>query len=231
MAHATLTRIRTQRALSDRVLAALRPVMRDAYFPDLDPGDVSSGDLGSYPRGTDDGACPDLDLGFFGAVVDASRGHVDWTPLDSRQMTGRKEGLTSLEELESIDPVARRTVDRVRCVLDGVFNLPPGTTRFGYTRTWASYPGWVSNLHVPRSPVGPIEVDLNLGYASSHYGLDHAARFDAYFARVVSERGEDAAVRLIDDIRRLKGLGKDRARDPDGWIDRKRKIFGFLING
>lgn len=47
----------------------------------------------------------------------------------------------------------------------------------------------------------------------------------------MADLGGDRAVQLIKDIRQLKQRVKDHARDPEGWVDRKRKVFGFIVEG
>jgi hypothetical protein len=98
-------------------------------------------------------------------------------------------------------------------------------------RSWEGYPGWVCNLSLPHNEFGTIEIDLNLGYMHSHYGVEHARRFGRYFDRVLSELGSKIAVQLIEDIKWVKKQGKEHALDADGWVDRTNKLAGFVVEG
>jgi hypothetical protein len=52
-----------------------------------------------------------------------------------------------------------------------------------------------------------------------------------YFTRLAMDLRLDRAMQLIQDIRLKKKQGKDNARDIDGWIDRTRKLAGFVVEG
>ena len=51
---------------------------------------------------------PDLDIGFFGASNNETQGFKDWTPIGTRELTGKKEGITTLEELDEHDDLAQK---------------------------------------------------------------------------------------------------------------------------
>jgi hypothetical protein len=226
-----LEQIKSQKALSDGVMAALLPVIQEIHYPDQVTERIVCGDLGSFARGTNNDLSPDLDIGFFGATHGEAFGLKDWTPIGTRQLTGKKEGITTVEELGRYDPAVLRTIQRVQPILDAFFGMPIGSTQFNFMRSWEGYAGWVCNLSLPHAHYGTIEIDLNLGYMSSHYGIEHAQRFQHYFDRMLSDLGEEHAVQLIEDIKWVKKQGKENARDKDGWLDRTRKLAGFVVEG
>lgn len=220
--------IKAQKELSDGVMAALLRVIQELYYPGYLLDEIVCGDLGSFARGTNNDIAPDLDIGFFGVPLGDYK---DWTPIGTRELTGKKEGITTLDELGQYDLIARHAIQRVQPVLEGYFDLPSGSTNFNFFRSWEGYPGWVANLSLPHPEYGTIEIDLNIGYMPSHYGIEHALRFNQYFDRVVNELGEERAVQLIEDIKLVKKQGKENARDLDGWVDRTKKLAGFVVEG
>jgi len=225
------SQIKQQKELSEGVMAALLPILKNIFYPDTTLDKIVYGDLGSFARGTNNEVSPDLDIGFFGVPIRTDSGYKDWTPIGTRELTGKKEGITSLEELGQYDPIIVQAIQQVQPVLETYFRVPSGTLQFNFLRSWAGYPGWVANLSLPHPEFGTIEIDLNLGYARSHYGIEHARRFDQYFNRVVADLGEERAVQLVEDIRLVKKLGKENARDAAGWIDRTKKLAGFVVEG
>ena len=220
--------IKAQKKLSDGVMEVLMPTVQEIYYPNIPPNEIVYGDLSSYARGTNNSISPDLDIGFFGVPVDD---YPDWTPIGTRELTGKKEGITTLVELGQYDLVAQHAIQQVKRALERYFNLPTGSARFNFFRSWAGYPGWVCNLSLPHAKFVTIEVDLNIGYLPSHYGIEHAQRFSQYFDRVVDEYGEETAVQLIEDIKLLKKQGEECARGTEGWIDRTKKLAGFVVEG
>lgn len=226
-----ISQIRAQRALSDGVMVALLPIMQDIFYPGHGADEIVCGDLGSFARGTNNDISPDLDIGFFGASNDETRGFKDWTPIGTRTLTGKKEGITNLEDLGDHDPMVVQTIQRIGQVLDAYFKMSPGSTQFNFMRSWEGYPGWVCNLSLPHPEFNTIEFDINLGYLRSHYGLEHAQRFDRYFNKLVYELGEETTMQLVKGIRRLKKQGKESARDARGWVNRTQKLAGFVVEG
>jgi hypothetical protein len=226
-----LSQIKAQKALSTGVMKALLPIMQAVYFPDRKPEEIACGDMGSFARGTNSSQSPDLDIGFFGASNDEAHGYKDWTPIGTLQLTGKKEGITGLAELSQYDPLMAQAMQQVQNVIEAHFEMPPGSTQFNFTRSWVGYPGWVSNFSLPHPQYQTVAFDINLAYTPSHYGIEHARRFNCYFERLVNEQGAGPASQLIEDIRRVKKQAKENARNPDGWIDRTRKLAGFVVEG
>jgi hypothetical protein len=187
--------------------------------------------MSSFARGTNTDLTPDMDIIFFNAPRDESQGYKDWTSIGTRELTGNKEGITSLDELNQYDPLLAKMIPRIQRALDAYFGQPTGRTQFNYLRTWVGYPGIVSNLSLPHPEYQEIRFDIDLDYASTHYGVIHSQRFEHYFERLVTTSGPQAAVQLIEDIKKLKQQGKDKARDNKGWIDRTKKLAGFVIEG
>ena len=223
--------LRKQRELSDGVIKAVKPIFRHEFYPDLSLDEIQCGDMSSFNRGTNNELAPDVDIIFCNAPNDESHGYKDWTPIDARELTGKKEGITSLEELEQYDTKLASFIPRVQNLLDNYFQMPPGSAKFLFLRTWGGYPGYVYNIALPHPEFDEISFDFNITYSPSHYGVEHNRRFLAYFDRVVNEFGTEVAVQLIEDIKLVKQKGKDNARDNEGWIDRTKKLFGFIVEG
>ncbi|MBC8331919.1 MAG: hypothetical protein H8E28_08050 [Anaerolineae bacterium] len=223
--------IQSQKQLSQKVLLAVRSAVRDLYYPDTSAENIQCGDMSSFARGTNTDAFPDMDLIFFNAPHDESRGYKDWTAIGTRELVGKKEGITSIEELRLYDARLTEAVLKVGAALAKCFERSRGTAQFNFVRTWPGYPGVVFNLSLPHPQYGELAFDIDIDYSNSHYGVEHARRFEEYFQRVVSELGAVRAVQLVEDIKRLKVQAKDLARDANGWIDRARKLPGFVIEG
>ncbi len=223
--------LRKQRALSNGVINAVKPIFQQEFYPDLSLDEIQCGDMSSFNRGTNNELAPDVDIIFLDIPNDESKGFKDWTPIGIRELTGKKEGITSIEELKRYDAKLASFVPHVFEVLDKHFNTSSGSANFEFMRTWEGYPGLVFNISLPHPEYGTISFDFNLDYTSGHYGIEHNRRFLIYFDRVVNELGPEVAVQLIEDIKMVKQKGKDNARDEEGWIDRTRKLFGFLVEG
>lgn len=226
-----LSYIKEQKLLSDSVIDVILPIIQEFYFKNQALGKMVYGDMGSFARGTNCDLTPDLDIGFFGASINETGGQTNWTQIGTRELTGKKEGITSIEELHGYDPVVQHIIQRICSLLDEKFDIPPQSTQFKWVRSWIGYPGWVCNLSLPHPDTGDIEIDLNLGYMPCHFGIEHAQRFNRYFNFVIADLGPNTAETLIEDIRWLKKRCKDLARDADDWIDRSKKVAGFVIEG
>ena len=174
---------------------------------------------------------PDIDIIFLNAPKDETRGFKDWTSIGTRQLTGKKEGFTSIAELKQYDHIVASIIPQLQSALEGYFETAPGSACFNFLRTWQGYPGFVFNIAVPHPKYLEISVDFNIDYTSGHFGIDHSQRFLNYFERVVHQLGLELAAQLIEDIKRVKQTGKDNVRDADGWIDRTKKLFGFIVEG
>jgi hypothetical protein len=221
-----LDQIKSQKALSDGLVQALLPVVQEMYYPGIPASEIRFGDLGSFARGTNTDSSPDLDIAFLNAPHDEARGHKDWTPLGTFELTGNKEGFTTLVELESHDPMVVRFIRRILPIVEAYFS---GSARFNYLRTWVGYPGLVFNISLPHPVYGEIALDINFVYETTHFGIEHCRRFNAYFDRVASALGPDVAERLIRDIKAVKLAAKKLATDSTGWVDRKKKVPGFIV--
>ncbi len=223
--------IKQQRRLSDGVIEAVKPLMKEEFFPTLALDEIQCGDMSSFNRGTNNDLAPDVDIIFLNVPNDESQGYKDWTPIDARELTGKKEGISSLEELKGYDPRLAAFIPNISTVLESHFEMPRGSARFEFLRTWGNNPGLVFNISLPHPRYGGISFDFNLDYRDTHYGIEHNRRFLAYFERVVDQLGQDVAVQLVEDIKFVKQQGKDNARDAEGWIDRTKKLFGFIVEG
>lgn len=231
MVNAFLSKIKEQKSLSDSVINGVLPIIQNVYFKNQAPEKIVYGDMGSFARGTNCDDTPDLDIGFFGANINEAAGDMNWTPIGTRELTGNKEGITTIEELCRYDSAVQHIVQRIRPLLDEIFDLPPGSTQFKWVRSWIGFPGWVCNLSLPHPDYGNIEIDLNLGYTPGHFGVEHAQRFNRYIDRVIVDHGSNTAETLVKNIRWLKKRAKALARDDDGWIDRSKKVAGFVVEG
>jgi hypothetical protein len=224
-----LDQIKTQKALSDGLVQALLPVVQEMYYPDIPASEIRYGDLGSFARGTNTDLSPDLDIAFLNVPRDEARGHKDWTPLGTFELTGNKEGFTNLGELESHDPMVVKFIHHILPIVEVYFSSRPGSARFNYLRTWVGYPGLVINISMPHPVYGEIALDINFVYETTHFGVEHSRRFNAYLDRVVSALGPDVVERLIRDIRAVKLAAKKLATDSTGWVNRKKKVPGFIV--
>ncbi len=223
--------IKQQRRLSDGVIEAVKPHFREEFFPNLALEEIQCGDMSSFCRGTNNDLAPDVDIIFLNVPNDESEGYKDWTAVDARELTGKKEGISSLEELKGYDPRLAAFIPQVLPIIESYFEMSPGSARFEFMRTWGGYPGLVFNISLPHTGYGEISFDFNLDYTSGHYGIEHNRRFLDYFERVVDELGSEVAVKLVEDIKLVKQKGKDYARDTEGWVDRTKKLFGFIVEG
>ena len=228
---ALFEQIKKQRRLSDGVIKAIKPVIQEVYYPDFALDEIQCGDMSSFNRGTNNDLAPDVDIIFLNVPNDESKGYKNWTAIGTRELTGKKEGITAIEELKQFDPRLAALIPQLLSSLEIHFNMPSGSARFEFLRTWEGYPGLVFNLALPHPDYGEISFDFNLDYTSGHYGIEHNRRFIIYFERVVDELGPEVAVQLVEDIKLVKKQAKDNARDADGWIDRTKKLFGFIVEG
>ncbi len=223
--------IRKQRQISDGVINAVKPLFQREFYPGLSLDKIRCGDMSSFNRGTNNELAPDVDIIFLDIPNDESKGFKDWTPIGTRELTGKKEGITSIEELKGYDTRLASFIPHLFEVVNKHFHMESGSARFEFLRTWGGYPGLVFNIALPHPEFGAISFDFNLDYTSGHYGIEHNRRFLDYFERVVQELGTEVAVQLVEDIRLVKKQGKDNARDDQGWIDRTKKLFGFIVEG
>ncbi len=223
--------IQFQKQLSWDVLGVVRAALQDLYFPDVPTGDIQCSDMSSFARGTNTDLSPDMDLIFFNAPRDESRGYKDWTAIGTLELVGKKEGITTLDALRGYDERLAEAALQVCASLEGYFERPHGAAQFNFVRTWPGYPGVVFNLSLPHPQYGELAFDVDIDYSASHYGVEHARRFENYFQRVVDDITAPRAVQFVEDIKRLKLEAKNLARGVDGWIDRAKKLPGFVIEG
>jgi len=224
-----LDQIKSQKALSDGVVQALLPVVREMYYPGIPASEIHYGDLSSFARGMNTEFSPDLYIAFLDAPHDELRGYKDWTPLGTFELTGNKEGITSLAELDVHDPLLVKFVRRILPIVEAFFSAQPGSAHFNTLRTWTGAPLVVFNLSLPHPAYGEIALNINLVYESTHFGIEHCRRFDACFNRTASQLGPDVAERLVRDIRAVKLAVKKSATDPASWVDRRKKVPGFVV--
>lgn len=228
---ALLEKIEQQKSLSDEVIGAVLPVVRNHFYQEQRVDEIHCGEMSSFARGTNNDLAPDIDIIFLNAPYDEAQGYKDWTAIGTRQLTGKKEGITTLPELQLYDSKIAHMVPDLQAALGAFFTVSTGEIHFNFLRTWEGFPGFVFNISLPHPQFIEISVDFNFNYTQTHYGIEHNRRFVAYFQRVVNDLGPDAAVRLIEDIKRVKQKGKENVRGADGWIDRTKKLFGFIVEG
>lgn len=228
---AQLKNIEQQKLLSDEVIGAVLPVVQKHYFQGKKVHEIQCGEMSSFARGTNNDVAPDIDIIFLQAPHDEKRGYKDWTAIGTRQLTGKKEGITSIVELQKYDAKIAQMVPDLQVVLGEFFTVSTDDVNFNFLRTWEGIPGFVFNISLPHPEYVEISVDFNFYYSASHYGVEHNRRFVAYFQKVVSDLGPDAAVQLVEDIKLVKQEGKDNVRGEDGWINRTKKLFGFIVEG
>ena len=224
--------IKKQRSLSDGAIDILRKAVQEIYFSGRSPDEIVCGDIGSFARGTNDDPAPDMDIIFLNAPHDETVGYKDWTDIGTLELTGDKHGIVQLAEIERLDPRLALTIERATSALESYLGCQPGNAGFNWVRSWPGYPGAVFNISISDSECGEIAFDIDINYSDYHFGLEHGKRFVCCFERVTEELGPAAAVQLIADIKSVKKQAKQYARNPeDGWIDRSKKLPGFVVEG
>ncbi len=228
---AQLEKIEQQKSLSDDVIDAVLPVVQHHYYQEKKIREIQCGEMSSFARGTNNDVAPDIDIIFLKAPHDENRGFKDWTTIGTRQLTGKKEGITSITELPQYDVKIAQMVPDLQAVLGDFFTVSVREVYFNFLRTWEGFPGFVFNISLPHPEFLQISVDFNFYYSATHYGIEHNRRFVEYFQRVVDDLGPEVAVQFVEDIKLVKQKGKDNVRGEDGWIDRTKKLFGFIVEG
>lgn len=129
---AFLKQIQEQRNFSDEIVSVVLPAIKNTYYGDVLPGRIACGDMGSYARGTNNENTPDVDIVFLNASRDESQGYKDWTPIGTRELVGRKEGITTLEELKLYDPITASLIIKLGIILEDFLELPRKSAQFNY---------------------------------------------------------------------------------------------------
>jgi hypothetical protein len=126
------------------------------------------------------------------------------------------------------DPKLARAIMETIQYVEGHFGCEQQAA-FHFVRSWAVFPGVIFNISAPIPGYGPLGFDVNLYHPTEYFGVEHTRRFIPHLERLRAHLGEQAAARLILDIRRVKHRAKEYARDPHtGKIDKDKKIWGIV---
>ena len=223
-----LEEIKRQRKLSDQVTAVGFEALREIYYPGVSPAEIRFGEIGSYGRGTNDDPEPDIDVMFLGIPGDARQGFFNWVGRGTAEMAQSPEGLTLLSQVHEYDPKLARAITETIKHVEGHFGCEKQAT-FNFVRSWAVFPGVIFNISAPIPGYGLLAFDINLYHPTEYFGVEHTRRFLPHLERVRAELGEEAAARLILDIRQVKHRAKEYARDPEtGKSTKGKKVWGIV---
>ncbi len=209
----------TQRALSERIIAMTDIAIRSTYHI------TNAGfDMGSFARGTDIGnGTVDIDPFFPCIPNDEDRGYHDWTPHDTYG-SHAESGMTDPRAVNARDPILWRAITATMRLLEPAVSA----LTFQWVRSGKDLAGVVFSIAAMTADRRSLAVDVTLSHQDSHFGVEHARRFQRYLAAVRANAGEDRAMRLLNDIRHLKRLTHD-ATLVDGAVDKAQKVPGFIV--
>jgi len=223
-----LEEIDQQRKLCDQVTNVGLEALRDIYYPGLSPDEICFAEIGSYGRGTNNDPEPDIDVMYLGIPNDPQQGFFDWTGKGTFEMTQSSEGITVLSQVQKYDPRLGQAITETIKQIEYHFGCA-GQAKFNFVRSWTVFPGVIFNISAPMPGYGQLGFDINLYHPIEYFGVEHSKRFVKYLERVRVEMGEEAAAKLILDIRQVKQLAKDFARDPEtGKISKTKKVWGIV---
>ena len=224
-----LNEIKRQRGLSDQVTKVVLDALKDIYYPGLSPAEIRYGEIGSYGRGTNNDAEPDIDVMFLGIPNDTRQEFFNWMGRGTYEMTQSQDGITIISQVQECDPKLARAITETIKHLEHHFGCGQ-QPKFNFVRSWKVFPGVVFNISAPIPGYGQLGFDINLYHASEYFGVEHTGRFIQYLERLTVELGEETAARLIVDIRQVKQSAKDYVRDPEtGKIDKAKKVWGITV--
>lgn len=192
-----------------------------------DTGEAS--DTGSYSRGTNTDPTPDLDIFILNVPKDQKDGFVDWTSLDTKDLTGSDDGIVELNQIKTGLNNFKGDDKLHRTILDIMDQMREKgwQAEFNWARSWkASFPGVIVNLKANGTLYGNLEFDIALYHGNKYFGVEHTRLFNDYIDKVVKEHGSKRALQLLEDIRRLKKLVKTAS---DNGRDKTRKVPGFIV--
>lgn len=221
-----LDEIHQQRALSDQVTKIGLNALMDIYYPSLSPDEIRFAEIGSYGRGTNNDPEPDVDVMYLGIPNDPQQGFFNWIGRGTFEMSQNPAGLTVLSQVQEYDPKLAQAIMETIKHMEYHFGCD-GQAKFNFVRSWAVFPGVIFNISAPVPGYGLLGFDINLYHPVEYFGVEHSKRFVRYLERVRAEMGEEIAAKLILDIRQVKQIAKDYARDREtGQIIKAKKVWG-----
>ena len=224
-----LNEIKRQRRLSDQVTNVVLHALRDIYYPGLSPAEIRFGEIGSYGRGTNNDPEPDIDVMFLGIPNDSGRGFFDWKGKGTFEMAQSPVGITILSQVQEYDPKLAQAITNSIHHIEHHFGCDR-QAKFNFVRSWKVFPGVVFNISALIPGYGQLGFDINLYHEKEYFGVEHTKRFIQYLDRVTSKLGEETAAQLILDIRQVKQVAKDCAKDVEtGEINKAKKVWGILV--
>jgi hypothetical protein len=222
-----LDQINQQRRLSDQITKVVLDALRDIYYPGLSPEEIRFAEIGSYGRGTNNDPEPDLDVMYLGIPHDHQQGFFSWIGRGTFEMAQSSEGITVLSQVQKYDPKLVQAITATIKHIEYHFGCD-GQAKFNFVRSWPVFPGAIFNISAPIPGYGQLGFDINLYHPIEYFGVEHSKRFVHYLERVRVEMGEEAAAKLILDIRQVKQIAKDYARDPETrQISKAKKVWGI----
>lgn len=223
-----LEEINKQRRLCDQVTNVVLDALRDIYYPGLSIDEIRFAEIGSYGRGTNNDPEPDIDVMYLGIPNDPEQGFFNWIGKGTFEMAQSSNGITDLSQVQEYDPKIAQAIGETIKHIEDHFSCDE-QAKFNFVRSWAVFPGVIFNISAPIPGYGHLGLDINLYHPIEYFGVEHSKRFVKYMDRVRVEMGEEAAARLILDIRHVKQLAKDFARDPEtGKISKTKKVWGIV---
>jgi hypothetical protein len=226
-ARSLLNKINQQRRLTDQVTKVVLDALMDIYYPGLSPDEIHFAEIGSYGRGTNNDPEPDIDVMYLGIPNDLHQGFFNWIGKGTFEMAQSSEGITILSQVQECDPKLAQAIVATIKHIEYHFGCD-GQAKFNFVRSWTVFPGVIFNISAPIPDYGQLGFDINLYHPTDYFGVEHSKRFVHYLERVRVEMGEEAAAKLILDIRQVKQTAKDYARNPQTrQISKAKKVWGI----
>jgi hypothetical protein len=222
-----LDEIDQQRRLSDQVTKVCLDTLIDIYYAGLSPDEIRFAEIGSYGRGTNNDPEPDIDVMYLGIPNDPQQGFFNWIGRGTFEMAQSSVGITVLSQVQQYDPKLAQAIAATIKDLEYHFGCD-GQAKFNFVRSWPVFPGVIFNISAPIPGYGLLGFDINLYHPREYFGVEHSKRFVKYLERVRAEMGDETAAKLILDIRQVKQVTKNYARDPEtGHIRKAKKVWGI----
>lgn len=228
-ATSVLNQIKQQRRLSEQVTKVVLDALMDIYYPGLSSDDIRFAEIGSYGRGTNNDPEPDIDVMYLEIPNNHQRGFFNWIGKGTFEISQNSYGITALSQVQEYDPKLAQAITETIKQIEHHFDCKE-RAQFNFVRSWVVFPGVIFNISAPISGYGQLGFDINLYHEKEYFGVEHSKRFIQYLERVRLGKGEETAAKLILDIRQVKQVAKDYARDPEtGKINKSKKIWGIII--
>ena len=222
-----LDEIKHQRRLSEQVTKVVLDALMDIYYPGLSRDEIRFAEIGSYGRGTNNDPEPDIDVMYLGIPNDPQQGFFNWIGKGTFEMAQSSDGISVLSQVQKYDPKLAQAITETIKHIEHHFGCD-GQAKFNFVRSWPVFPGVVCNISAPIPSYGHLGFDINLYHPIEYFGVEHSKRFVQYLERVRAEMGEETAAKLILDIRQVKQVAKDYARDPEtGQTSKAKKVWGI----